>query len=193
VADHWVNAHLLRGQAELRKREFGAALTDFEAAQKIPENLPTDREGGRSIEIAYWRGLAHDGLGDAAKARESWQGAASAEAPASRRRAENRLSERQIQTCYQALAKRRLGDISGAEEVFRNLQQTANKAIEASSTSADPGSHSRPDSTLALAHYLAGLCQLGLDDRAQAKSQFQSALDAAPDFLGAKSQLDILR
>ena len=45
VADHWVNAHLRRG-VKLQARRFSAALADFQAAQSIPDNLPSDRRGG---------------------------------------------------------------------------------------------------------------------------------------------------
>ena len=79
VADHWVNAHLLRGQREFAAKQFAAALADFQAAENIPDNLPSDRGGGRGhdAEIAYWTGLAQEACGDADKAKQSWQRAAS--------------------------------------------------------------------------------------------------------------------
>src|SRR5262249_42180874 len=47
VAEHWVNAHLLRGQRELAAKEFSQALADFLSAKNIPDNLPSDRGGAR--------------------------------------------------------------------------------------------------------------------------------------------------
>jgi len=85
VADHWVNAHLLRGRRALAGGRFAAALADFQAAQTIPDNLPSDQGGsGRNAEIAYWLGVAWEKTGEPAKAQQCWQEAAAgcARAPA---------------------------------------------------------------------------------------------------------------
>ncbi len=75
VAEHWINAHILRGRKHLAAKQFNEALADFQAAKSIPDNLPNDRGGGGShqAEIAYWIGNAYDGLADAEHARQSWR------------------------------------------------------------------------------------------------------------------------
>ena len=40
VAEHWTDAHLLRGQAKLAAKQYREALADFEAAIALPSNLP---------------------------------------------------------------------------------------------------------------------------------------------------------
>ena len=59
VADHWLDAHLLRGRQRLQAGQTASALADFTAAKAIPENLPTERELGarRRAGLVAWRGL----------------------------------------------------------------------------------------------------------------------------------------
>ena len=105
VADHWVNAHLLRGRKELAAKKFREALADFQTANSVPENLPNDRGfGARVAEINYWIGMAQEGLGAQASARQAWEEAAKPSSPGFRRGPEGRISDREVQTYYRALA-----------------------------------------------------------------------------------------
>ena len=197
VADHWVNAHLLRGQRKFAAKQFAAALADFQAAENIPDNLPSDRGGGRGrdAEIAYWIGVAHEASGDADKAKQSWQSAVSApNAPAGRRGFGGGLvSERGVQRYYQALAQKKLGRSVEAETALRNLLDAANRVLEQGTARGDSpenvGERQSPRSRAALAHYLAGLAQLGLGETEPAKQQFLLTLQFSPDYLGAKTAL----
>jgi tetratricopeptide (TPR) repeat protein len=193
VADHWVNAHLLRGQQKLAAKQFAAALADFQAAETIPDNLPSDRGSGRGhdAEIAYWMGMAFEASGDADKAKQSWQraSAAIAERPG-RRGGGGFVSERSVQRYYQALAQRKLGRNTDAETTLRSLLDSANRALErepeeSSGASEPPSAHSRAAS----AHYVAGLARLGLGDVERARQEFGEALRSRPDLLGAKAAL----
>ena len=47
VAEHWFNAHLLGGEQALAVGRAETAFSDFEAANKIPDNLPSDAGAGR--------------------------------------------------------------------------------------------------------------------------------------------------
>ena len=184
VADQWVNAHLGRGQQRLAEKKYADALTDLQAAQTIPDNLPNDRQAGnRGAELAYWTGAAYAGLGDNAQARQSWQKATDTSAPSRRRAPEGRLSERQVQSVFQALAKRKLGQDTEAETALREILTSAQRALTEETSGKAPGSQA------ALAHYVAGLCQLGLGQSAEARAQFERALEAKPDHLGAKACL----
>jgi tetratricopeptide (TPR) repeat protein len=189
VADHWVNAHLGRGRQELAARQFSAALADFQAARSIPDNLPSDGRGGggRESELAYWIGAAYDGLGDKAKAQQSWQEAQAASSGSARRGPRGGSPDRQVGRYYQALAQRALGQKEEANGALRSLLSTAERDLDPASAS--EGGPART----ALAHYVAGLSHLGLGQTDQARTEFELALHTVPDTLGAKMELTRLR
>jgi tetratricopeptide (TPR) repeat protein len=190
VADHWVNAHLLRGRKALAAGQFAAALADFQAARTIPDNLPSDEDGsGRNAEIDYWLGLAWEKTGEQAKAQECWQEAAAGLPAGPRRRPEGRLSERQVQVYFQALAGRKLGRGAEAETALRGLLEAAGQALQSSDSSERPRRRQPQGARTALAHYARGLGRLGLGEKEEARQEFTQALQAAPDCLGAKMEL----
>ena len=192
VAQHWVNAHLLRGRHELDGGNFGAALADFEKAKVIPENLPNDSEdSGRAAEISYWRAVAFNEMGDAVKAAAAWHESASTSSAMSR--GESRVSDRQVQLYYNALAQKKLGQDTEADAALRSLLETANHALESRTPGKTSPSRRHRTSDIALAHYLAGLSHEGLGERGEAKEQFELALQAEPDLLGAKIELAAFR
>lgn len=195
VTDHWVNAHLLRGRRELSANQYLAALDDFQAAKNIPDNLPNDRGGAaRSAEIAYWIGAAHKSAGDTDLAERAWQDAANMSLSGFRRGPEGRISDRQVQTYFQALSMRQLGKTAEADTALRGLVQLADQALAASNDLAGSpdgigiGSHP-PHTRAALEHYIAGLGHLGLDERQTAKAEFERALQCSPDSLGPSTEL----
>jgi tetratricopeptide (TPR) repeat protein len=190
VADHWVNAHLLRGQEKLQSGQFAAALADFQVAKTIPDNLPSDRRGssGSEAELAYLMGAAYDSLGDQDKAKQSWQDAAGSAQSGGRGRGRGAGGQgfggnRGVQRYYQALAQQKLGQSDQAKSTFREL---VNAVTE---TQPDPGSESTPAagarqnqrSRLTALHYAAGLGHLGLGETDLAKAEFTQALEASPD------------
>jgi tetratricopeptide (TPR) repeat protein len=199
VADHWVNAHLLRGQREFAAKQLVPALADFRAAENIPDNLPSDRGGarGHDAEIAYWTGLTQEALGDTAKAKQSWQEAATP-APGGERGGRRGgpggggfSPDRSVQRYYQALAQKKLGRGAEAETTLKNLLDSANRAL-GRGTGESPGGFGErqsPRLRAASAHYLAGLAHLGLGETELAKKEFETALESAPDALGAKIEL----
>ena len=185
VASHWANAHLGRGRQELAARQFPAALADFQAARNIPDNLPSDGRGseGRESEVAYWIGVAYDGLGEKAKAEESWQEAQAVSARGARRRS----PDRQVEKYYQALAQRALGRKAEADGALQSLLDAANRDLDPASVS-----EAGPART-AQAYYVAGLSHLGLGKTDQARREFELALRSVPDAPGAKMELTQLR
>ncbi|MGO8700183.1 MAG: DUF5107 domain-containing protein [Limisphaerales bacterium] len=174
VADDWMNAHLARGRQKLSAGKAAAALADFQAARTIPDNLPSDQGGdGREAELTYWIGAAYSAIGDKAKAAENWQESEKA----TRHGRSGRVTARQVQAYYRALAQRRLGETAEAESALRGLLETAQGA---------PADAKEPT---ALSHYLAGLGHLGLGETDKAKAQFELALQSVPDSLGPKVEL----
>ncbi len=187
VADHWVDAHLLRGRQWLKAGQHASALADFEAARAIPENLPTERELGRDAELAWWLGVGYEAAGNPAKARESWEQAAKVQ-PKGRGRREASTSPLSAQVFYRASANRKLGNTSAAEDALKKLLEAAQADLEKENASnRNAQSERRLRSTgPAFSHYLAGLAHLGLGESEAAKEQFTAALAANPDLLGAK-------
>ena len=198
VADHWVTAHILRGQRAVAAGKFAEALADFQAAKTTPDNLPSDARSTHEIEIAYWIGITQAGLGDSEKAKQSWQEAVSMDISRSGRRApggttteRGQISDRMIQRYYQALAQQKLGQNGPAEVIFRELVTAGNEALKSTVDKTD-GERQQQQARLALAHYIIGLGHAGLGEKEKARAEFSAALLASPDHLGAKSALSRL-
>jgi tetratricopeptide (TPR) repeat protein len=200
VAEHWMNAHLLRGARNVEAGRFKEGLADLDAAVKIPANIPADNvsAGGRSAEIAYWMGAAYDGMGDREKAAQSWnKGAPGAEPAAARGRGAGNPGGG-AQSYYQALCLQKLGRQAQATTIFENLVSSGQQAIQQASQPSTPDTvagrrQQSPRVRLAAAHYLAGLGYLGLADKAKAKEELTLAVEASPDLLGARTALAVLK
>lgn len=184
VVEHWAEAHLQRARRKLRAKQFAEALADLRSAATTPENLPVDNLRGehpRAVELAYWTGLALEGQGDAAGARQAFERAATLSLEPRRRRPGQEPDgspQRNAQTYYQGLALRKLGREAEAQARFTSLVQPRN---------AEPA----PASRLASADtaYLAGLGYLGQRKQNEAKTQFQRALEMHPSHVGARTML----
>jgi tetratricopeptide (TPR) repeat protein len=202
VAEHWANAHLLRGQKRFAARDFLGAIADFTEAGNLPDNLPSDRGAARAheTEIAYRIGLAHEAMGDAGQARRTWQQAVAArDESRERRRADDSLvSSRSVELYYRALAHRKLGQTAEADALLGTLLADAEAQLKRKTEPVDSSSEPSaerlsPQARKALAYYVAGLAHLGLWDTDKALAQFRLALQTSPDHLGAKVAIEQLR
>jgi tetratricopeptide (TPR) repeat protein len=191
VADHWVNAHLLRGRQRLQAGQAASALADFEAAKSIPENLPTESEVGRDAELAWWLGAGYEAAGDPAKAKDNWEQAAKAGAQRRSGRG-GRISPQSAQIFYQASANRKLGNTSAAEDALKGLLEAAEADLQKEEAAGQSVNTERKPRSAGpgYSHYLAGLAHLGLGENEAAKAQLTAALAASPDLLGAKAALE---
>ncbi len=182
----WLDAHLVLGRKALSAGRPLDALAAFEAALDFPSNLraiPWENLGDRSIEVAYWKGIAHEALGQADAARMAWHQAASAQAPRPmHRNAKADGWERNIQGYYQALAFKKIGQADRADPVFQKLCAGA-------LPSAPPASRPATPVEAARLHYLAGLGHEGLGETPEARTEFEAALKLKPDLLGAELDL----
>ena len=202
TGEAWTDAHLARGVQRLAAKRAADALADFEVALKFPPNLRAgERLGGisRNAELAYWIGCAHDALGHADQAKQTWTESAEAStAPPAGGRGGGRggfggaLAIRATRY-YPALALRKLGQPDRADVIFRELVSAGETALAQSSETADPSAppafRQSPRTRTATAHYVAGLGHAGLGDKEKARAEFTAALVAAPDHLGAKLAL----
>ena len=197
VADNWTDAHILRGRKLLDSKHPNQALAEFNAALVIPPNLPSEGQEVevRAPEVAYWTGAAYAALGDSAQANKFWQQAAgpAGEHPAPHRHRRSGISLSELQTYYQALSLRRLNQPDKANELLRQLVETANQALQNAPAAPDP--NASPDTqraqrlTLATDHYAAALGYLGMNDTPKAHEELNKALAASPDHVGARAAL----
>jgi tetratricopeptide (TPR) repeat protein len=193
VHDCWTDAHLLRGHQRLKAGRAREALADYQAALEFPANLQVARfrRGGRSAEASYWIGVAHEALGDKAKARGAWKEAA-ADLPRVGEDDVLPTTDRTVQLYYQALALGKLGQPQQAAALFQRLVKSGQSALAQGQKVdffAKFGEQQTQRARIAQAHYVAGLGHVGLNDRPQARAEFSKALESGPDHLGAKTEL----
>jgi tetratricopeptide (TPR) repeat protein len=190
TGEAWADAHLVRGLQRFNAKQFSDALADFESALKPPANLRAEQPGGsRQAELAYWIGCANAALGNLEQARQSWTTATVANEPASGNRRGNQLAARAA-SYFQALAFQKLGQSDKAGSIFNELVKAGTAAPSSADDESVPVSRQQPaNSRVATAHYLAGLGYAGLGDKEKARAEFNAALAAQPDHLGAKIAL----
>jgi tetratricopeptide (TPR) repeat protein len=195
VADYWTDAHLLRGHKEMAAKRYQEALSDYQTAIEIPDNLPSERRGGggRQAEADYWIGTAYAAIGDQAKARQAWEEGISTTAPRRRRESNMISSGRGIQIFYQALSLQKLGQAEKAETMLRDLVSSASQALDTDSEVIDFfasfGEQQSQRTQLAMAHYILGLGYSGLNDAGKAKAELNEALKISPALVGARVML----
>jgi tetratricopeptide (TPR) repeat protein len=182
IHDVYVNAHLLRGRARFKNRQYRQTLEDYQAALEYPENLEVGRprEVPREAEIYYLIGSAYDALGVQTQAQKAYEESAAIKLEGSELR------------YFQVLALRRLGRETEASEMVKNLLKMGTEELASAS---DAASSAKLEGTrsvsarLAHAHYLLGLASLGQGQRQRAKEEFQRVLDQDMNHLGARTQL----
>ncbi|HEX3730755.1 MAG TPA: DUF5107 domain-containing protein [Opitutaceae bacterium] len=185
----WTEAQLVAGLSRLDAGQPAEALAHFQAAAKFPDNLRVDRGGGGGAELAYWTGCAEDKLGSTAAAREAWtEATAVSDASSGRGRFGESVAIRGARRYYQALAWRKLGQEERAAALVRELSSLAAAGSRPEDAAPAPFRLS-PAERSAAAHYVAGLAAAGAGDTAQARGEWQAALAARPDDLGAKIAL----
>jgi tetratricopeptide (TPR) repeat protein len=175
----------------------------LQAAVTVPDNLPARGfgEGGRNAEVDYLTGLAYEGLGDQAKATESWN-KAMAPAPSGMGRRGGAGGGFPVaagggaQSYYQALCLQKLGQADKAKAMFQALVDSGQRALTQPAPAeggrggrGGRGGAQSPRLRAANAHYSVGLGYLGLGDTAKAKTELSQAVETSPDLLGARTAL----
>jgi tetratricopeptide (TPR) repeat protein len=209
LGDSWINANLDIGHRRMIDRQYAQAMASYQAALDIPVNLQgaSGDVSYRKAEVSYWIGNAYEAMGDAEKARRFWSDASSAprseaardgdsgsgaHGPAGGRASIGGLAAgvrvEQAALYYQAMALMKLGQADRARAIFEQLISiglTALAKAPDSETPIQPYAAESERAQAADAHYLAGLGQLGLNNRDQARQQFSLALKASPDHYAA--------
>ena len=199
LGDSWINANLALGHRQVASKKYAEALADYQAALQIPVTLQeaAGDVSGRKSEISYWIGNAYEAMGEKEKALNSWSEATKppvSEPPDPRGPFRERASMggqaagghiEQAALYYQALALEKLGQAERAKAIYQQLVDAGAKALGNTPDKAASGQHAQA----ADAHYLAGLGELGLNRREQARREFSLALEAVPDHYAAMRAL----
>jgi tetratricopeptide (TPR) repeat protein len=182
IHDVYVDAHLLRGQKKFDSKQYRLALNDFEAALEYPENLNVGRpeRDRRTCQTFFFIGKAHEALGDNQKAKEYFEKSASVEV----RRSEY--------SYYKGLALKKLGQEDKAGKIFDELIASAKPEAEVTFF-AKFGEKQAHNVKTANTHYLLGLGYLGKGMQAEAKAQFEKAIELNINHLWARAHLSELK
>ncbi len=183
VHDVYADALLLRGQESLRTGKYAAARRDFEAALEYPERFETAkarRGQGRLAEVDYFLGVVSEAEGHVDQSRRHFEQSAARRAAAPEMR------------YYQGLAARKLGQEAKAAGLFEELIRLGQERLEAAGELdffAKFGTRQSPAVRKADGHWLVGLGRLGKGQRAEARKQFEAALQSHASHLGARVML----
>ncbi|MDR0431266.1 MAG: DUF5107 domain-containing protein [Tannerellaceae bacterium] len=173
VHNLYVDAHLLKGMELLNNKKYAAAAKEFEKADLYPENLEVGRPagGGHSPKGFYYIGEAYKRMGNAAKAKESYEIAAAAQTRRWRGTSDDMF--------FRALSMRELGRQAEAGEIISSLKKEVGEQL-GSQTIIDEYSKFGEDGSraerLANLHYMSGLVSWYEGNMPEAKKEFQTAL-----------------
>jgi len=186
IHDVYINAHLLRGRQHFAGERYKQALDDYLAALEYPENLEVGRpeHPARDAEVYYYLGTAYDALADKARARAYFEKMVAEK------------SDRPESRYFQGLALRKLGQAAPATQMFDGLLKAGRQELDAPSDSdyfSKFGERRSEAVRTAHAHYLMGLGYLGQGKQAEARAEFEKALEQDVNHLGAKIELAGLR
>ena len=205
VAEHWTDAHLLRGRVRLAAKQYKEALADFQAAITLPSNLPAGlgfsegaAGGVRAPEFAWWTGTTYEAMGDRTKAAEAWNRGAVAIQGGGRRGGGAGAGGSGAQSYYQALCLQKSGQADKAAALFHGLVDSGQAMLrtQSATTGGGRGGFNRQQPARirqANGHYLAGLGYLGLNDVQKARAELSDAVQTSPDLLGARTTLAALK
>ena len=184
VADDWAEAHLLRGRLRLQDGQAKDAIDDFKAALEVPSNLPSEQRIDREPEADYYLGKAYQALGDQDQAKQYWQKSSTPEKASPAHSDHDGIGPRAIQAAYQAFSLRALEQNDQANAAFHALLDRANRITQKQPAQFDlnaPVSDLLAQrSRFAIAHYVAAMSYLGLDDKQKEIQELNLALQAMP-------------
>lgn len=197
LQDAWTDALLLRGHGKMAAKDFAGAAKDYLSSVEYPANLEVTRgyRGSRLPEAYYYAGLAWEAAGRHEEAARAWQESARA-LPGTDEEPHPAVDAGAVQLYYQARSLEKLGDKARAQQLYRALLDAAQKATGGrpdDSFFAKFGEGRPPWVREAAAHLAAGLAQIGLGRKDEARDRLRRALQLNPYLLEAKLRLAELR
>lgn len=183
AATQYALAHLLLGQAELKKGDISEAIDHFSTAQQYPANLGVGR-AMHAIQgmIAFHQGEANEALGRSEDARLNYEKVISADIEASVWQPYTWL------TYYTAMAMMKLGKETEARDRLDGLLNYGRRLLSAES---EEGFYTSVPDTLVFeavpgkeakiwGYYLMGLAYKGLGNMVEARKSFEAVLALDP-------------
>jgi tetratricopeptide (TPR) repeat protein len=178
VADVTVDANLLLGMKYMSQKNYKQALEQFTTSL----NTFVGEENNRRMpQINYFIGLAYDGLGSKAKAREFYK-----------KSAEQSVRGSGYVSYYQGLSWQKLGNTAKANEIFNSLIEQGDRRINQGSDLdffATFREREAENSMLSDAYMLKGLGYKGLGKSELATENLKKAVDYSNSNLWANSVL----
>ena len=185
--DSWVNAHLLKGHALMKRGQAGRSAEALPRCARISRK-PRSRQaipGGPLAAILYYVGEAEAALGHKDAARTAWESAL-AEVRRGRVRVTTESAELDF---HRALAMRKLGEDSRAQAVFQQIISTGENMVRRGpevDEFAKFGERVSRNVSDARGHYIAGLGYMGIGNSAKARAEFDQALKLDVNQMWAK-------
>lgn len=183
----YVDAVVLSGLEKFKKGDFAAAVSTYGEAFKFPENhqvFLVDTRIPRDAQVYCMLGDAYEAAGNEQKAEENWLRAVETDARDTNWR------------YYRAVALKKLGRGSEAEEIFKTLVKEGEESMVGMHTSFYGGEGFTGTSVQAInsrAYLTKGFGELGLGLKDEAKKSFQKSLELEPDTLWASVMLKSLQ
>lgn len=176
IQNAYLNSYTLRALAKINKKDYNAAMEDIDAALEYPIGL---YGRGRYAQLYYLAGLIYEMRGDGAKAHESYEKAMQVET--------ERGDDREFDY-YKGLALIKMNKPEEAKALFqRMLDDTADNSVY---TQFD-GRRTSVAQQVTI-HYMAGLGNMGLGDKANASAEFKKALGLNPGHIWSQTYLNSL-
>jgi tetratricopeptide (TPR) repeat protein len=182
-----VRTNLALGRVALAQKKPAVARKYFEAALAAPENLGEAKHLlANQSDIHFWLGCALDALGEKNAAREHWRAAANFKGDF------QEMSVRVFSemTCYSAQAREKLGELTKAKQLFRNLLAYAKK-LQKTQATIDYFATSLPTMLLfdddlqyrqeTTALFMQAQAQFGLRNKVAARNLLQTVLRRDPN------------
>ena len=128
VLKQYVRAHVLLGRRALDNASVKQAITEFESALRVPENLGEAQHLlANQSEIYYWLGAAYEASGDRRTAEQWWRRATSQKGDFQ----QMVISGVSAMSYWTARAWQRLGENENADSLFRTIYDYS-RQLEAS-------------------------------------------------------------
>jgi tetratricopeptide (TPR) repeat protein len=193
VTGQYVLSLVEQARRHIRQNAYGEAIACLERAQEYPHNLGEGKlHGAQENHIHYELGRAYAGLGDAARAQECFERAASGlSEPASPIYYNDQPPD---MIFYQGLARRALGREGEARQIFAKLAQYG-ADHQGDEVAMDYFAVSLPDFLVfdedlnrrnrIHCHYMQALGYLGLGDEPRAREHFDALLSLDVSHQGA--------
>jgi tetratricopeptide (TPR) repeat protein len=181
---HYVDAHTLKARKLMKNKEYQNAISHLERALEYPENLevgkPTHDE--KNAMIYYYMGEAYSLMGNAQKAKESYQKSATAQ---------NGRGMYDL-LYYQALANKKLGKPEIADRMHKDLIDRAKKYRESGMDNtlvAVEEASATNKKAISESYYLEALGNIGLGNKTEAERLFQKSIGEYKNNLWAQVML----